>query len=130
MTEIHDLSAIELLQRYRAKSLSPSEVFAAVEKHIARWEPHIKALYAYDPEAARAEAKASTERWAKGAPTRPARWRAGHREGEHRLEGRAGAARHRCNAADARRAGFAGTRAAARGRRDHLLQDHDARSAA
>jgi aspartyl-tRNA(Asn)/glutamyl-tRNA(Gln) amidotransferase subunit A len=68
MTEIHDLSAVELLARYRAKSLSPSEVFAAVEKHIARWEPHIKALYAYDPEGARAEAKASTDRWAKGAP--------------------------------------------------------------
>ena len=56
MTEIHDLSAVELLQRYRAKTLSPSEVFAEVEKHIARWEPHIKALYAYDPEA-RARAK-------------------------------------------------------------------------
>ena len=71
MTEIHDLSATELLQRYRAKTLSPSEAFAAIEKHIARWEPHIKALYAYDPEAARAEAKASTERWAKGAPGGP-----------------------------------------------------------
>jgi len=68
MTDIHDLSAIELLRRYRAKSLSPSEVFAAVEKHIARWEPHLKALYAYAPEAARKEAAASTERWAKGAP--------------------------------------------------------------
>ena len=52
MTEIHDLSAVELLRRYRAKTLSPTEVFAAVEKHIARWEPHIKALYAYDPGAA------------------------------------------------------------------------------
>ena len=71
MSEIHDLSAVELLQRYRAKSLSPSEVFAAVEKHIARWEPHLKALYAYDPESARAEAKASSERWAKGAPAGP-----------------------------------------------------------
>src|SRR4051794_18420949 len=68
MTDIHDLSAIELLRRYRAKSLSPSEVFAALEKHIARWEPHLKALYAYAPEAARKEAAASTERWAKGAP--------------------------------------------------------------
>jgi aspartyl-tRNA(Asn)/glutamyl-tRNA(Gln) amidotransferase subunit A len=68
MTDIHDLSAIELLQRYRARSLSPSELFAAVEKQIARWEPHLKALYAYEPEAARKEAAASTERWAKGAP--------------------------------------------------------------
>src|SRR3954452_15785782 len=71
MTDIHDLSAVELLQRYRAKSLSPSEVFAAVEKHIARWEPHLKALYSYDPEAARTEAKASAERWAKGTPLGP-----------------------------------------------------------
>ena len=69
MAELHDLSAVELLQRYRAKSVSPSEVFADVEKHIARWEPHLKALYAYDPESARAEAAASTARWAKGAPT-------------------------------------------------------------
>src|SRR5256714_10763013 len=68
MTEIHDLSAVELLQRYRAKSMAPSEVFADIEKHIARWEPHLKALYAHDPDAARAEAEASTERWAKGTP--------------------------------------------------------------
>src|SRR5436190_1561749 len=66
MTEPHDLTAVELLARYRAKSLSPSEVFADIEKHIARWEPHLKALYAYDPDAARVEAKASTDRWANG----------------------------------------------------------------
>src|SRR5581483_7334845 len=68
MSPLHDLTAIELLQHYRAKKLSPSEVFADVEAHIARWEPHIKALYGYDPDAARAAAKAATERWAKGAP--------------------------------------------------------------
>jgi len=71
MTEPHDLSAVELLARYRAKSLSPSEVFADLEKHIARWEPHLKALYAYTPESARKEVAASTERWAKGAPIGP-----------------------------------------------------------
>jgi aspartyl-tRNA(Asn)/glutamyl-tRNA(Gln) amidotransferase subunit A len=71
MTEIHDLSAVELLRRYRAKTLSPTEAFAAIERHIARWEPHLKALYAYDPEAARAEAAASTQRWAGGAPKGP-----------------------------------------------------------
>jgi len=68
MSDLHDLSAGELLRRYRNKSVSPSEVFADVEKHIARWEPHLKALYAYTPESARMEATASTERWAKGAP--------------------------------------------------------------
>ena len=71
MNEIHDLSAVELLQRYRAKTLSPTEVFAAVEQHIARWEPHLKALYAYDPEGARREAAAATWRWMKGAPNGP-----------------------------------------------------------
>ncbi|MEN3379136.1 MAG: aspartyl-tRNA(Asn)/glutamyl-tRNA(Gln) amidotransferase subunit [Hyphomicrobiales bacterium] len=71
MSDIHDLSAVELLARYRAKSLSPSEVFAAIEQHITRWEPHLKALYAYDPDAARQQAAASTERWAKGAPAGP-----------------------------------------------------------
>jgi aspartyl-tRNA(Asn)/glutamyl-tRNA(Gln) amidotransferase subunit A len=71
MTALHDLTAIELLAAYRAKKLSPSEVFADLEAHIARWEPQLKALYCYDPEAARVEAKASTERWAKGAPMGP-----------------------------------------------------------
>src|SRR3954452_2995377 len=71
MTELHDLSAVELLREFRAKTLSPSEVFADIERHIASWEPHLKALYAYDPDAARAEAKASTERWAKDAPAGP-----------------------------------------------------------
>ena len=36
--------------------------------HVAVWEPHIKALYAFDPEGARAAAKASTERWQNGEP--------------------------------------------------------------
>ncbi len=71
MTDIHDLSAVELLQRYRAKSLSPAEVFAAIEAHIARWEPHLKALYCYTPESARKEAAASAERWARGGPIGP-----------------------------------------------------------
>src|ERR1044072_6214089 len=71
MTEIHDLSAGELLKGYRAKTLSPSEVCVDVEQHIAPWEPHIKALYAYDPNNARKEAAASTQRWAKGAAVGP-----------------------------------------------------------
>ena len=37
--------------------------------HVAVWEPHIKALYLFDPDGARAAAKASTERWQKGEPT-------------------------------------------------------------
>ena len=39
-----------------------------VIEHVAAWEPHIKALYLFDPEGARAAAKASTDRWQKGEP--------------------------------------------------------------
>jgi len=40
-----------------------------VLSHIALWEPRLKALYAFDPDGARAAAKASTERWQKGEPS-------------------------------------------------------------
>ncbi|MDK4740941.1 amidase [Rhizobium sp. CNPSo 3464] len=68
MTEATDLSIRQLLRKFSEKSLSPSEYWLALEKHIEAWEPTIAALYAYDPEAARRQAAASTERWAKGAP--------------------------------------------------------------
>jgi aspartyl-tRNA(Asn)/glutamyl-tRNA(Gln) amidotransferase subunit A len=68
VTSLHDLSALDLLAGYRAKQFSPSEVLEDVLTHVAVWEPHIKALYLYDPEGARAVAKASTERWNKGEP--------------------------------------------------------------
>jgi Asp-tRNA(Asn)/Glu-tRNA(Gln) amidotransferase A subunit family amidase len=68
MSELENLSAVELLARYRSKSLSPVDYFAWLERHIAAWEPQLNALYLYRPEAARAEAKASAERWNKGAP--------------------------------------------------------------
>ena len=68
VTSLHDLSAVDLLAGYRAKQFSPSEVLEEVLAHVAAWEPHIKALYLFDPEGARAVAKASTERWQKGEP--------------------------------------------------------------
>lgn len=61
-----DLSAAELLQAYRTRALSPVEVVEAVIARIERFEPQLKALYAYDPETARAAAKASEARWMKG----------------------------------------------------------------
>src|ERR1700736_4984767 len=69
VTSLHDLSAVDLMAGFRARQFSPSEVLEDVLAHIAVWEPHIKALYAFDPEGARATAKASTERWHKGEPT-------------------------------------------------------------
>src|SRR5882724_11968935 len=69
VTSLHDLSAVDLIAGYRAKQFSPSEVLEEVLAHVAVWEPHIKALYLFDPEGARATARASTERWNKGEPT-------------------------------------------------------------
>ncbi len=68
ITSLHDLSAVDLIAGFRAKQFSPSEVLEDVLAHVALWEPHIKALYAYDPDAARAAAAASTERWHKSEP--------------------------------------------------------------
>jgi aspartyl-tRNA(Asn)/glutamyl-tRNA(Gln) amidotransferase subunit A len=68
VTSLHDLSAVDLIAGFRAKQFSPSEVLEDLLAHVAVWEPHIKALYAFDPEGARAVAKAATERWQNGAP--------------------------------------------------------------
>src|ERR1700709_1247892 len=69
VTSLHDLSAVDLIAGFRAGQFSPTEVLEDVLAHIAIWEPHIKALYAFDPDGARAVAKVSTERWHKGEPT-------------------------------------------------------------
>ncbi len=68
VTSLHDLSAVDLIAGYRAKQFTPSEVLEDVLSHVALWEPHIKALYLFDPESARKAAKASTERWDKAEP--------------------------------------------------------------
>jgi len=71
VTSLHDLSAVDLIAGFKARQFSPSEVLEDVLSHVAVWEPQIKALYAFDPDGARATAKASTERWQKGEPTGP-----------------------------------------------------------
>jgi aspartyl-tRNA(Asn)/glutamyl-tRNA(Gln) amidotransferase subunit A len=71
VTSLHDLSATDLIAGFRARQFSPSEVLEDVLAHIAVWEPHIKALYAFDPDGARATADASTQRWQKGEPMGP-----------------------------------------------------------
>jgi aspartyl-tRNA(Asn)/glutamyl-tRNA(Gln) amidotransferase subunit A len=63
MTALHDLSATELIARYRERSLSPVEVTRAVLDRIAAWEPHLHATYALDPDAALASARVSEARW-------------------------------------------------------------------
>src|SRR5450756_2405403 len=71
VTSLHDLSAVDLIAGFRGKQFTPSEVLEDVLAHIAVWEPHIKALYAFDPDGARAIAKASTDRWQQGEPIGP-----------------------------------------------------------
>jgi aspartyl-tRNA(Asn)/glutamyl-tRNA(Gln) amidotransferase subunit A len=69
VTSLHDLSAVDIIAGYRAKQFSPSEVMDEVLAHAETWEPHLKALYLFDPDGARAAAKASTERWQKDEKT-------------------------------------------------------------
>jgi aspartyl-tRNA(Asn)/glutamyl-tRNA(Gln) amidotransferase subunit A len=71
VTALHDLSAVDMIAGFRARQFSPSEVLDDLLAHVALWEPHIKALYAFDPDGARAAARASTERWQKGEPMGP-----------------------------------------------------------
>jgi len=71
MTEITALSAPDLIEAYRRKTLSPVEALTAVLAHIERWEPHLQALYAFDPDAARAAAAESEARWQRGEPLGP-----------------------------------------------------------
>lgn len=71
MTELPDLTAVELVAQYSAKTLSPVEVAEAVLARIEAREPELHALYAYDPSAAREDAKAAEARWQSGEPLGP-----------------------------------------------------------
>jgi len=68
MTALRDLSAAELATLYAGREASPVEVVCDVIAHIARCEPKLHALYAYDPERALADARASEARWHAGRP--------------------------------------------------------------
>jgi len=68
MTMPHDMSASALLAAYRSRALSPVEVLQDLLSHIERWEPQLQALYAFDPDAALAQARASEARWLCGEP--------------------------------------------------------------
>ena len=65
-----ELSATQLLERYRDRVPSPVDVTQAVLARIARWEPHIRATYGLDVDAALAAARASEARWTRSAPGR------------------------------------------------------------
>jgi aspartyl-tRNA(Asn)/glutamyl-tRNA(Gln) amidotransferase subunit A len=71
ISALHELSATELIAGFRAQQFSPSDVLDDLLAHIEKWEPHIKALYAFDPEGARKDAAASTARWQGDEPMGP-----------------------------------------------------------
>ena len=68
MTNLADLSARAMLAGFAARDFAPSDVIEAVIERVAAWEHTIHALYAYDPDGARAAAAGSTKRWAARAP--------------------------------------------------------------
>jgi Asp-tRNA(Asn)/Glu-tRNA(Gln) amidotransferase A subunit family amidase len=71
MSDLHELSAAALSRLYAAGEASPVEVTQAVIAHIARWEPQLCALYAYDPEGALGQARESEARWRAGRALSP-----------------------------------------------------------
>ena len=66
--ELYDLTALELSDAYRAKTLSPVEVTRAVLARIERCEPKLNAMYIIDAEGALAQAAASETRWSEAQP--------------------------------------------------------------
>ncbi|WP_298833431.1 amidase [uncultured Piscinibacter sp.] len=68
MADLHELSAVALLDLYHRKAASPVEVARDVLRHIGRWEPLLHATYALDAEAALTQAEASQARWVRGEP--------------------------------------------------------------
>jgi aspartyl-tRNA(Asn)/glutamyl-tRNA(Gln) amidotransferase subunit A len=67
-TTIATLSAVDMVAAFASRTLSPVEVYDAVEELIAEVEPVINAFYVRDQIAARSAAEASTIRWARSEP--------------------------------------------------------------
>ena len=65
------LSALELLNAYRTRKLSPVEAMASVLARVEAFEPHIAATWLYAPERALEDARASEARWMRAEPIGP-----------------------------------------------------------
>ena len=65
-TAVATLSATDMLAAYASHTLSPVDVHDAVQELIAEREPVLNAFYVRDVAAARADAAASADRWARG----------------------------------------------------------------
>ncbi|MFZ2013859.1 MAG: amidase [Nocardioides sp.] len=72
MTDLHYLSATEVLDAFRARELSPVEVLDAVSARATATEPTVNCLLERDHEDLTAAAQAAADRYAgKGEPPRP-----------------------------------------------------------
>ncbi|GAA0901239.1 MULTISPECIES: amidase [Streptomyces violaceusniger group] len=68
MTDIHDLTAVQLVERYASGELSPVEATRAVLHRIEQIQPEVNAFTRVDAEDALRQAEESAERWRRGAP--------------------------------------------------------------
>src|ERR1043166_1108005 len=68
MSDLHALTAGELIRRYRRRELSPVEVARDALARIDRLNPIVNAFVLVDRAAALATAAASEARWKQGAP--------------------------------------------------------------
>ncbi|MEH2549800.1 aspartyl-tRNA(Asn)/glutamyl-tRNA(Gln) amidotransferase subunit A [Bradyrhizobium sp. AZCC 2262] len=69
--DIAGLSAVGLVEQYRAKSVSPLEATQAVLDRIERLDRHVNAFALLDAESALASARESETRWQRGEPLSP-----------------------------------------------------------
>jgi aspartyl-tRNA(Asn)/glutamyl-tRNA(Gln) amidotransferase subunit A len=68
---LYEMSAVELLPAYEKGAVSPIEALEDVLSRVAEWEPRLNALYAFNPDDARAKARESAERWRRQQPNGP-----------------------------------------------------------
>jgi aspartyl-tRNA(Asn)/glutamyl-tRNA(Gln) amidotransferase subunit A len=71
MTDLADLSAVDLAAGFASGECSPVEALRAVRARIDAWEPWINALWFRDDEAADAHASAAEDRWRARGPLSP-----------------------------------------------------------
>ncbi|MFC9225060.1 amidase [Streptomyces hygroscopicus] len=68
MTDMHDLTAVQLVKGYASGELSPVEATRAVLHRIEQIQPEVNAFSRVDAEGALRQAEESAERWRRGTP--------------------------------------------------------------
>jgi hypothetical protein len=93
MSDIHWMTATQLVASYRNKDLSPVEVAEYLLGRIEALDAEINAMCLIDAETTLAQARASEDRWMVGEPQGLLRRRAGCDQRPRRVEGLADDAR-------------------------------------